>query len=86
MRFAQTQVCPEFRYFEAIAPDHGGVQIRVVEDDERRIAAEFERELLQRVRGQRMTSLPISVEPVTEILRTIGLCRAPCRHRTPRTR
>jgi hypothetical protein len=38
------------RYFDASAPSGRGVEVRVVEDDERRIAAELERELLDRCR------------------------------------
>jgi hypothetical protein len=49
MRLAQTQVCPALRYFEAIAPlpPQGQaldrhLDIGIVENDERRIAAQFQ--------------------------------------------
>jgi hypothetical protein len=52
---AQTQVWPAFRYFEAIAPlpPHGQaldrhLDIGVVEDGERYIAAQFQRQFLDR--------------------------------------
>ena len=46
MRLAQTQVWPALRNFEAIAPATACVEIGVVEDDERRVAAELEGQLL----------------------------------------
>src|SRR5581483_514392 len=49
------------------------LDIGVVEDDERGVAAEFERDLLDRAGALLISSLPISVEPVKVSLRTIGL-------------
>ena len=45
MRFAQMHVCPELRYLQTRALD-SLVEIGVVEDDERGVAAELERHLL----------------------------------------
>ena len=47
-RFAQTQVWPVLRNFEAIAPSTASVEVGVVEHDQRRVAAELERDLLDR--------------------------------------
>ena len=50
------------------------VEVGVVEDDERRVAAQLHRDLLDRLgRTARISILPTSVEPVKVILRTVGL-------------
>ena len=72
MRFAQTQVWPALRNFEAISAVDRLVEVGVLEDDVRRVAAELERELLDPSAEARISSLPTSVEPVNEILRTRG--------------
>ena len=73
-RLAQTQVCPVLRYLLAMRAGDRGVEVGVVEHDEGRVAAEFQRELLQ---GARRTapsaSCRCSVEPVKVSLRTLGL-------------
>jgi len=49
MRFAQTQVWPALRVLGGDGAFDRRVEVGVVEDDERRVAAELERELLDRV-------------------------------------
>ena len=70
MRLAQMQVWPALRYFEAIVPSTACSSGGVVEDDVRGMAAELEREPLHLAAAARISSLPTSVEPVNEILRT----------------
>ena len=41
------QVWPELRNLQSVGARDGGVEVGVVEDDERRVAAELERDLLQ---------------------------------------
>src|SRR6266481_4037000 len=48
MRLAQTQVRPAFLYFRGDRSLDRHLDVGVVEDDERRVAAEFEREFLDR--------------------------------------
>jgi len=72
MRLAQTQVWPLLRYLDAIGAVDRGVDIGIVEHDERRIAAEFERHLLTVLAHCCISSLPTSVEPVKVNLRTSG--------------
>ena len=57
MRFAQMQVWPALRNFEAIVPSMAAVEVGVVEDDERGVAAELQREPLDLV-GARRGSAP----------------------------
>ena len=52
-RFAHTQVWPVLRYLLAMRARHRGVEIGVVEHEERRVAAELERHLLHRARALR---------------------------------
>ena len=55
-------------------PFHRRVEVGVVEDDEGRITAELEREPLHAVGADcAISSAPTRVEPVKEILRTVGL-------------
>ena len=64
----------QLRYLEAMRALHGRVQIRVVEHDEGRVAAELERRPSSRSCAHcRIRSLPISVEPVKVSMRTSGL-------------
>ena len=61
------------RNFDAIAPFDRGVEIGIVEHDEGRVAAQFQRDLLHRAtRIGASECLPTSVEPVKENLRTSG--------------
>ena len=75
MRLAQTQVWPLLRNFGDQRAFDGGIEVGVVEDDEGRVAAQLQAELLDRRRALRHQLLPISVEPVKVSLRTIGLAR-----------
>ena len=50
-------------------------RIGVREDDERRVAAQFQAEPLHLVGGLRISCLPTSVEPVKLIFRTLGFSR-----------
>ena len=49
-----------------------GIDIGVVEDDERRVAAQFQRRFFTVAAHCAISNLPISVEPVKVSLRTIG--------------
>ena len=51
------------------------IEIGIVEHDERRVAAELERHLLDGAGALRHQQLPTSVDPVNEILRTVGIGR-----------
>ena len=77
------QVWPELRNLQSTAPATACVEVGVVEDDERRVAAELERDLLDlRRRTGAISSLPTSVEPVKPSLRTSGFeVSSPADHR-----
>ena len=51
---------------------HGGVEVGVGKHDVRRLAAELERDVLQRVGRARMIPLPVDVSPVNAILSMPG--------------
>ena len=53
IRFAEMHVWPELRNLQSDGPGDGGVEVGVVEDDERRVAAELERDLLHLCRALR---------------------------------
>ena len=72
IRLAEMHVWPELRNLQMSAPATALVEVGVVEDDERRVAAELERDLLHLVRALPIRSFPTSVEPVKPSLRTIG--------------
>ena len=56
MRLAQTQVWPVLRNLETIAPFDRRIEVGIVEHDERRIAAQLQRDLLDRVGALRASA------------------------------
>ena len=63
IRFAEMHVWPELRNLQSDGPRDGFVHVGVVEDDERRVAAELERDLLQpcgALRHQQLADLRLS--------------------------
>ena len=83
MRFAQTQVWPALRNFEAISAVDGLLEVGVVEDQYGAWPPSSSDSRLTWSAERRISSLPTSVEPVNEILRTRAvaeqLARRPCR-------
>ena len=66
---------------------HRVVEIGIVEDDDRRFAAELERHLLERRRGIAITAVPLATDPVSDTLRICGwrvsrrpVSAGPCTH------
>ena len=73
MRVGDTQTWPALRYFAADSDLGRRVDVGVVENDRRRMAAEFHRRALHVHAGERrQVACRPAVEPVNEILRMTG--------------